>query len=252
MKNFQWKLGLSTLALLAAFPLTTYADSAGAGAPIADGFYFGALGGASYTPSITATGGKIKYQEPSWQAGAFLGYRNGPFRYEVEGLFLRASIHNITTPVTVGGTTVTMQIPGAIPAALGAPAGSTVGLSARTQVIAGLVNGYYDFNTISDSFPVQPYVGIGVGAAQVRYKAKITVTAPGLGTITTPSVTTANNTEFAYQGILGLSYHFDSVTEAFIDYRYFGTTKVNAIGKRFQSHTVNIGLAANFDQDWID
>jgi len=71
-----------------------------------------------------------------------------------------------------------------------------------------LVNGYYDFYY---DFPVVPYVGLGVGAAQLK-REKL-----GGGA--------SDETAFAYQGIVGFGYDITDRIGATLDYRYFSTTE---------------------------
>ncbi len=65
------------------------------------------------------------------------------------------------------------------------------------------VNGYYDFATVK--LPVKPFLGIGLGYASGKFQS---------GTFT------AKDSEFSYQGIVGLAYPFDPNGNITVQYRY--------------------------------
>ena len=95
----------------------------------------------------------------------------------------------------------------------------------RVQSIAAMVNVLYDF--LPDFF-VSPHLGAGIGIARV----------------------TSNQTEFAYQGIAGVSATmFDNIRVS-LDYKYFATTDpvVNGVGYRYRNHSAMLTLAYKFGQ----
>lgn len=228
------KLSLTAAALALSVAIPLSASASAMSTP--NGWYASALGGIAFTPSVNIpdtdgiTGGKLTYKKPSWQAAAAVGFKSGQMRYEGEFLYQRSTIKSITA----NGFTIPATI-----------AGVNVGLTGNTQVYAGMANVYYDFDQISESTPLNPYVGFGAGYAQVRNKATFSGTIGGV-TVTSPADKEKDNV-FAYQAIAGLNYNFDSNTSAQLDYRYFGTTKVNALEKRWQNHTLNLGLTVHFD-----
>ncbi len=216
------------LALSVAVPLTASAASytPTSYAPTSatdDGWYVSVLAGAGYTPNLhTPDPLEIaSYRKPSWQVGAALGYRSGPIRYEGEFLYQHAAIRSINA--LDGGTLVLKDF----------------GLSGITQVSTGLANIYYDFNQISASTPLNPYLGLGVGYANV-YNRLDTSFFDG------DFAHTHNSGAFAYQGIAGLNYNFDRTISMQLDYRYFATTHVNVLDARWQNHTLNLGMTFLF------
>ena len=93
----------------------------------------------------------------------------------------------------------------------------------NVQSIAAMVNVLYDF------FPqsiVSPHLGAGVGIARV----------------------TASQTEFAYQGIAGLSAVFNDSIRVSLDYKFFGTTNPSFAGAsyRYLNHSAMLTLAYKF------
>jgi outer membrane protein OmpA-like peptidoglycan-associated protein len=93
----------------------------------------------------------------------------------------------------------------------------------KVESIAAMVNVLYDF------FPqsvVSPHLGAGVGIARV----------------------TASQTEFAYQGIAGLSAVFADSFRISLDYKFFGTTNPTFAGAtyRYLNHSAMLTLAYKF------
>jgi outer membrane protein OmpA-like peptidoglycan-associated protein len=93
----------------------------------------------------------------------------------------------------------------------------------RVESIAAMVNVLYDF------FPnwiVSPHLGAGIGIARV----------------------TRSQTEFAYQGIAGVSAQmFDSLRVS-LDYKYFATTNptANGVNYRYANHSAMLTVAYKF------
>jgi len=108
------------------------------------------------------------------------------------------------------------------------------------QTTYGLMaNGYYDFDFGS---PFVPYIGAGVGVALLDSELK-----GGGGKFSD------FNTQFAYQGIAGVSYNFSPNLAANLEYRYLGNTKPtfkdNGVSLKYDSsnnHTILIGLRYTF------
>ena len=93
----------------------------------------------------------------------------------------------------------------------------------NVQSIAAMVNVLYDF------FPqsmISPHIGAGVGIARV----------------------TQSQTEFAYQGIAGLSAVFADSFRVSLDYKFFGTTNpsFNGASYRYLNHSAMLTLAYKF------
>jgi opacity protein-like surface antigen len=107
--------------------------------------------------------------------------------------------------------------------------GATAEVSGDYSVLSAMLNGYYDLHF---DFPIVPYVGVGIGAAMVEFDGV------SVGGVTTSS---DEATEFAYQGIVGLSWRFAHDFVATVDYRYFGTTGDN------ENSTMTIAAGLRFD-----
>jgi opacity protein-like surface antigen len=93
--------------------------------------------------------------------------------------------------------------------------GAQIAASGDYRVMSAMLNGFYDLRL---DFPIVPYVGAGIGAA------RIDVDSVSVGGVSTSGDA---STEFAYQGIVGLSWRFYGDFTASVDYRYFGTAGGN-------------------------
>ena len=115
----------------------------------------------------------------------------------------------------------------------------TIAKSGHLRTIGIMANGYYDFEFGS---PIVPYIGAGVGVALIQQEWK----ANG-------GKFSDFNTQFAYQGIAGVSYNFSPNLAANLEYRYLGTTEPtfsdNGVKVKTDSlgnHTVLLGLRYTF------
>ena len=113
------------------------------------------------------------------------------------------------------------------------------GLNGDVGVWGGMLNGYYDFL----EGPLVPFIGLGVGYAQVDAKVN-------LGDI---SVIDDDDTVLAYQGILGVSYDFMPNLQGVLAYRYMALDnpefKDRAGGKvdmEYDSQAIDVGLRYSF------
>lgn len=113
------------------------------------------------------------------------------------------------------------------------------GLNGDVGVWGGMLNGYYDFL----EGPLVPFIGLGVGYAQVDANVN-------LGDI---SVIDDDDTVLAYQGILGVSYDFMPNLQGVLAYRYLSLDdpefKDRAGGKvdmQYDSQAIDVGLRYSF------
>lgn len=113
------------------------------------------------------------------------------------------------------------------------------GLNGDVGVWGGMLNAYYDFL----DGPLVPFVGLGVGYAQVDAKVN-------LGDI---SVIDDDDTVLTYQGILGVSYEFTPNVQGVLAYRYLSLDdpefKNQAGGKvdmEYDSQAIDLGLRYSF------
>jgi opacity protein-like surface antigen len=129
-----------SLLSVSASALAAYALPAAEPAPVDTGnFYFSAFGGAAFTHDndVNGTNARLRYEDVGFDAGAAFGYRSGPFRYEVEYLFIRTT-HDTLAGVNNGG---------------------------ETDFHGGFFNMFYTFNNVSDY--MAPYIGAGIGVGHV-------------------------------------------------------------------------------------
>ena len=133
--------------------------------------------------------------------GGQVGYDfKGP---RVEGEFVWQNVPRPHTTLAVSGTGVKSY-------------NTTLGGSS-VDTYSFFVNGYYDFN---HQGKVSPYVGVGLGvtslnAGSVNSGGPI-LQAPGL-----------NQSVFAYQAKVGVSYKLNDAAHLFLQYRYIGTGSFN-------------------------
>lgn len=206
------RLALVSLALLA----TSVADAA---TPI-NGWYSSVFGGYAYVPNnISVTNSGLNRTNSGYQggydAGGSLGYKSNPMRYEGELTYLKANLQEFN----VNGIPQT-------------------GVNGYSNAFLAMANVYYDFDNLVGS--LQPYLGLGIGYGWVQ--AKLRSTGPVGNT-----QLTASNTEFAYQGIAGLTYNFSESYALSLSYRYIATTHADDFGKNFQANLANLGAVYRFD-----
>ena len=89
----------------------------------------------------------------------------------------------------------------------------TIGVDGEIDTQAVMINGYYRFDTGTG---FTPYIGAGAGVGFM----KVSALADGNTTRFR-----ANDTQFAYQAIAGLSYAFTSNVRLGVEYRFFGVTE---------------------------
>jgi outer membrane protein OmpA-like peptidoglycan-associated protein len=105
-----------------------------------------------------------------------------------------------------------------------------------------MANGLYDFHM---GWPVVPYIGGGIGFARVNFDS--------VGVPNTTLTINDTDTQFAYQGIAGLSYAINQNLKVDASYRYLGTTNPhfqatngNVAGSEYHDHTLLIALRWEF------
>jgi outer membrane protein OmpA-like peptidoglycan-associated protein/outer membrane protein W len=96
---------------------------------------------------------------------------------------------------------------------------------------AAMLNGYYDFNRGGN---IQPYIGLGVGAARLNLSAA----GGAVGAVND------EDTVLAYQGMVGIAFDLTQQLTLDVGYRYFATEDIelDGIGPNF--------TAASFDADY--
>ena len=220
------------------------------------GFYIGLLGEmssgpGSYTlefrelPDPTVFVGQVNNSRISGGGGGMLGYRYQNFRLEGEVLYNWVSSGTLTI------ADCTLQSP-----AVQTPTGNCVGLDRFDQNLLGfngsvaatygLVNAYWDFINYNSDSGVFPYVGLGVGYAQIINRGNFVKTnfvrgSPSHGT-------NSSFTSIAAQGILGVGMFLDDFTWGGMDYRYLSTNTIKNYGNsRYAINTINFTISLAFD-----
>ena len=184
-----------------------------------DGFYVGAAAGVNFAADAKASSATvsdtIKYDiGGAGSVSAGYGFGNG-FRAEVEGNVRNNGMNGLKS------------------SSFTSPAGNT-----RTWGL--MVNGLYDIDTGTSW---TPYVGAGIGLGVVDSHLSGSNATQYSGT----------NSQFAYQGIAGVSYAVNENLSLTADYRYFATTDAKFTSGTGTSwtvananHTILAGLRWNF------
>ncbi len=203
------------------------------------GWYVGAEGGLTHedklktdlppTNTRLATGqrtnSEIKSKE-GWVGAAEVGYNWGNnIRTELEGTFAENSARR----------------------AFG------IGAVGRTDLAAGFVNAFYDFDLtqFNISLPIVPYIGAGAGAGYWGQEATHPegVAAPRGG------IVSGNGFAFIYQAIGGVAYNVDDNWALTADFRYmdtpaadFGDNKPKYVTNHLHEEQVLFGVRYTFNQ----
>lgn len=193
-----------------------------------DGFYGNVGGGFAFAPDFKMTptsssNNTAKIQtKTGYNVTGAIGYKYDDFRVEGAVGYLRNKVDKADR----AGTPLTT------------PTG-------RNTATTFMVNGYYDVNI--DSTPqVTPYLGLGVGVARIKSNVRASAD--------TRDFLDGSSNRFAYQGIVGLNYHFADNMAVGVDYRYITTSKkkVNYIATTGATYVEGKGrysnnlLSANF------
>lgn len=216
------------------------------------GFYVGLIGEVSRGPSssdevftFTTAGitvpGKVSYSPISGGAGATFGYKFRHFRLEAEILYNRIS----TGPFEVGSCTLqssNVETPtGACPAWIYDRA---LGYNGSSAAFYGMANAFWDFFSYENNSPTVPFIGVGLGKAQIKTGSNFT------NTISDATIgATRTNSSTAAQGIIGVSYFMDDYAWVALDYRYLTTNSLSAVNKnRYTLNTLNFTVDFAFDK----
>ncbi|WED41947.1 outer membrane protein [Legionella cardiaca] len=240
-----------------------------------DGWYFGLFGLASYVPTTnftlsssqldtlnssikkynesstndvpfpTSGNGEIKYQFGGGIGGQF-GYRYCGFRFEGEILWNYNTYKNIT----IGGLTfgknqqtVTTQTSSGTVTTITNP----YSMSGHDQLLGGLFNVLYEFyNHEAQDVSWMPYVGVGIGYANIKNDWIININQlnPNTGLFGFFPVldVSAGDTTPIGQAILGIDYQMDDYFSVGMDYRYITSRQLQNSNDRLTFHTLNFNF----------
>lgn len=113
----------------------------------------------------------------------------------------------------------------------------------EAQVFSVMLNGYFDFRT---NLPFVPYIGAGLGAAQIRY------TDDGAGGLLGSTIDD-HDTVFAFQSMVGVNYDLASGMALGLEYRFLETenfTFVDSLGfgfvDNYDNHSALLTLTLGF------
>jgi opacity protein-like surface antigen len=168
--------------------------------------YFAGTAGLSIASDLEEQGVEVSF-DPGWNITGAVGYDFGRFRVEGEIGYRTFDIDEVSVP--------------------GFP---PVSLDGDASALTFMANGYYDHELRNS--PLTPYIGFGLGIAD----AEVEVTIPGLGTLST------DDTEFAYQFMVGAGYEVAPNVVLTGGYRFFGIADSGAP----DSHEFNLGARFMF------
>lgn len=208
------------------------------------GWYAGFMLGPSYSPSTDIT-----IQNPPFflapapivadvsysilgNFGGQFGYRCNKFRYEGELVYNRNNVKEITA----AGLTLNTD-----PNIFG------TSINGNTSTAAAFFNAYYEFydEDYAETTFV-PYVGLGIGYANV--KNSLTITTPGLLGTQIDFKNSVSGSAPVGQAILGINYFFNDNISLGSDLRYMKSKSINAFNSSISVGTWNFLMNFSFDQ----
>ena len=180
------------------------------------GPYVRAFAGFSYPTSGNVNTNLFSNPEykRGYDAGAQLGYKSGPIRYEFEETYTDSKLNTFSYAGTKQST-----------------------VTGKTSATSLLLNVYYDFEDLNTV--LAPYLGVGVGYAHI------------INTLnsTSPSTQSYDRSDrmFAYKAHAGLAYNFSESISTDIGYQYFRTKHSNTFNQNFQTHLINFGVTYRYN-----
>ena len=212
------------------------------------GIYAGIFLGGSKARSVDVTAivsglkapiGTLKYSFLG-DIGGQVGYRMDQFR--VEGAL--SYNNNPYDTLTIGGETISKQ---------GNSHANNMGIrqKGQTGIAALMLNGYYDNYALFDQTCFVPYIGFGIGYANVQNKIQFFYN----NTAITGADFSMRDNAFAGQAIIGTNYFLDDFTAFGLDFRYFSTAGISShFGNtaltdsvRAQYMAINLSFNGSFD-----
>jgi len=151
-----------------------------------------------------------------FDAGGALGYKQAFWRYEAEVTYIKADLNRVKINQIIYNNPTT---------------------NGYSQGLVGLLNAYIDL-PYKHATLLQPFIGAGLGYAWIQNNLNLQ-----------PIInSTINNNSFAYQGTVGLTFHFSENYALNFAYRYVGTTHMDSLGSTFGAHLINGGVIYRFDE----
>lgn len=202
-------------------------DSENTNAHQYDGVFVTAYGGPAFmqnTDETDQSGDKItKHMKTGYGMGIGAGYKWNMLRWEVAVSYLQSDIDKLT----YHGADVS-------------------GISGDTQVVPVMMNFYWDWDFLNEKF--SPYIGVGVGTIHFKEDIKSSVTSYEMK---------EDGNAWAYQGIMGVMYHFTANFAAYLDYRYLSSEEKSynvkdnygaegRLKQTYSNNLVNMGILYRF------
>lgn len=226
-------------------------QSAHATNPI-QGFYGGVLAEISHGPSnypLTFVnnnlvfGGIVNNSAVGGGGAGVIGFRIQNVRLEGEILV------NYVSAGTLSLGTCTLQSPAVVtPTGLCAPVlqDNAVGFNGSNTAGFGFINAFYDFMSYDTEQTLIPYIGIGIGGAQLKKSVNFINTTTTVDRVSVGHSVLSRST--AGQAIVGISFFLDDYAWAGMDYRYVTTnTLEDNNNSRYALNTLNFNINFSFD-----
>ena len=182
------RIGLALAGIVLLAPSVAFADDMMDAAGARQGWYTSLGGGLNVLRDSDIKGGGFETKgefDNGFVVNGALGYQWGHLRAEGELGYRRNSLDKFSTLGSGDGHATSFDL---------------------------MANGYYDFLPYSK---LDPYIGVGVGVARVNYT---NLAGAGTGVVLDDS-----DTQFAYQGIVGVRYLVAPQWDLGAEYRYFAT-----------------------------
>lgn len=221
---------------IALFSATLLVSSLATAATAIDGLYSSLYGGYSYLPdNIRQFHRGVFFDNVSYHngynAGLRFGFQSHPLRYEGELTFINAKANTFRLRQFFNQPFPNRYVSGQAYAAF------------------AMANVYYDFFEIIPC--ISPFLGVGLGYGWIE----TTVNIKNYYFLNYSFLYSSSeyrfrgaDSAFAYQGTAGLTFNFSENYALNVAYRYIGTTKINQLGKNFQTNLASVGVVYRFDE----
>ncbi|GJM07303.1 MAG: outer membrane channel protein [marine bacterium B5-7] len=192
--------------------------------------YAQGFGGVTISPTMNENAdnsvGKVNNDNKAgYNAGLALGYHIDHAKFELQATYQRA----VNKSLSVGSTSYTRA-------------------RGSSSAVGALINGYYIINQLQPHIGVTPFIGAGLGYANVR---------EDLNDPTSGMHLKGTDNALAYQVMTGFTFPLGTDVDVSMDYRFFGTSTVkltasNSSGTEgnldhyYQNNLFNLGLIYHF------
>ena len=192
------------------------------------GWYAGLLIGPTYINNIkftllNLTGSSLEKQlsyKVGVNAGGEIGYHYRQFRIEAQGLFNQNNFETIQ----IGNFLINNDNL------------TKLSHTGNTNFWAAIGNVYYDFLQFSNQFRLIPYIGLGVGYAEIKNNIILFYDNKKIFN------NISNHSLLIGQGIAGINYSFSDHLSFALDFRYMSTPQQKILNSKVVVEVVNLSI----------